>query len=150
MTERIDHTIRFVGRREATRNRAMSADLVALHQVHPVKLGADITGSILSNALLWRHRLGAGLLVRLGLPIAGPAIVLSFADVERLRGTPAGDYVLAHVPPSAMAGRLGGDVVMAIGAWRRSPGLIGAGLVVVLAGWSHGLLDALSQQGGQP
>lgn len=143
MTERIDHTIRVVGRREATRNRAMPADLVALPQVHPVKLGADITGSILSNALLWRHRLGARLLVRLGLPIAGSAIVLSFADVER--GTPAGDYVLAHMPPSAMAVRFGGDVVTAIGAWRRSPGLIGAGLAVVLAGWSHGLLDALSQ-----
>lgn len=116
----------------------MDDDLVALHQVHPAKLAADISASVVSNALLWRHSLATGLLVRVGLPIAGSVVALRFADVERLRHTRAGAYVLAEMPSSAIAVRLAGDVVMAVGSWRRSPALICAGLAVVLAGWSHG------------
>jgi hypothetical protein len=105
-----------------------------------VKLGADISASVLSNVLLWRHRLGAGLLLRVGLPVLGSAVVLRYGDVENLRDTQAGPYVLANMPPAAVAVRLGGDVMMAVGAWRHSPRLIGAGLAVVLAGWSHGII----------
>jgi hypothetical protein len=127
----------------------MDNDLVALHQVHPAKLAADITASVVSNALLWRHSVAAGLLVRVGLPMAGSAVVLRFADVERLRDTRAGAYVLADMPPSAMAVRLAGDFVMAIGSWRHSPALIGAGMVIVLAGWSHGLLaEPIKEEAG--
>jgi hypothetical protein len=123
----------------------LTDDVVALHQVHPVKLGADISASALSNALPWRHRLGAGLPVRLGLPVFGSAVVLGFGEVETLRDSAAGRYVLANMPPSAVAVRLGGDVIMAFGAWRRSPRLMCAGLAVVLVGWSHGLLRPRSE-----
>jgi hypothetical protein len=114
---------------------------VLLHQVHPLKLVADISASVISNTLLWRHRLLAGLVTRYALPIAGSAVVLTFADVERLRGTPAGRYVLAHMPPSAVAVRLAGDVVMAVASWKRRPLLIALGLLIVAAGWSQGLLE---------
>ena len=111
-------------------------DRVLLHQVHPVKLAADISASLISNALLWRHRPVAGIVTRYALPVIGSAIVLSFADVERLRGTAAGRYVLANMSPGAMAVRLGGDVVMAVGSWYRRPPLIALGLLIVAAGWS--------------
>jgi hypothetical protein len=62
-------------------------DRVLLHQVHPVKLAADISASLISNTLLWRHRPVAGIVTRYALPVVGSAVVLSFADVERLRGT---------------------------------------------------------------
>ena len=116
-------------------------DRVILHQVHPVKLAADISASAISNILLWQHRLGAALSVRYLLPAAGSALVLQFGDVDALRETPQGRYVLAHMPPSAMAVRLTGDAIMAWGSWRRSPKLIGIGIAVIVAGWSHGLVE---------
>jgi hypothetical protein len=114
---------------------------VLLHQVHPLKLAADISASLISNTLLWRHRLLAGLVTRYTLPIAGSAIVLTFADVERLRATARGRYVLAHMPPSAVAVSLAGDVVMAVASWKRRPLWIALGLLIVAAGWSQGLVE---------
>jgi hypothetical protein len=32
------------------------ADKVLVHQVHPVKIGADLTASVVSNVLLWNAR----------------------------------------------------------------------------------------------
>jgi hypothetical protein len=77
---------------------------------------------------------------RLALPIAGSAIVLSAADVERLRGTVVGRYVLANMSAAAMAVRLAGDIVMALGSWYRRPRWLALGLLIVAAGWSEGLL----------
>jgi hypothetical protein len=42
--------------------------------------------------------------------------------------------------PTAMAVRLAGDLVMAIGSWYRRPPLIALGLLIVAAGWSRGLV----------
>jgi hypothetical protein len=118
----------------------MDREAVLLHQVHPAKLAADLTASILSNALLWQHRLVPGLLVRYLLPVAGSAIVLSVVDVSAIRQWSAGRYVLAHMTPAAQAVRLAGDTIMAVGAWRRSPLLLLAGALVVAAGWSRGIV----------
>ena len=118
----------------------MDRDRILLHQVHPLKLAADISASLISNALLWQHRPIAGIVTRFALPVAGSAIVLSSADVERLRDTTAGRYVLANMSPGAMAVRLAGDVVMAVGSWYRRPPLIALGVLIVAAGWSEGLV----------
>ncbi len=123
----------------------MDRDAVLLHQVHPLKLSADISASLISNALLWRHRLGAGLAVRLLVPMAGSGAVLTMCDVESLRETEAGRYVLEHMPSEAMAVRLAGDAVMALGAWRRSPDMMIAGLLIVAVGWSHGAWGSEAQ-----
>ena len=80
--------------------------------------------------LLWQHRLVAGLVTRYVLPAVGSATVVSSADIERLRDTAAGRYVLANMSPGAMAVRFAGDVVT----------LIALGLVIVAAGWSEGLV----------
>jgi hypothetical protein len=113
-------------------------DAILVHQVHPVKLAFDISASAISNVLLWRHRLGAGLVSRYLLPVVGSALVLGFADLEGLRSTPRGRYVLEHMPPASTALRLGGDTLMAAGAWRRKPSWLLAGALIVAAGWSHG------------
>ncbi len=117
----------------------MDAETILLHQVHPVKLAFDISASVISNALLWQHRLAAGLVTRYLLPVIGSALVLSFADLDRLRETGRGQYVLRHMPPTSTALRLGGDTLMAVGAWRRRPSWMVAGVVLVAAGWSHGV-----------
>ncbi len=126
-------------------------DRILLHQVHPLKLAANISASLISIraalptwgrlfALLWQHRPVAGLVTRYALPIAGSAIVLSLADVDRLRDTAAGRYVLANMSPGAMAVRLAGGVVMAVGSWYRRPPLIALGLLIVAAGGRRGWL----------
>ena len=111
-----------------------------MHQVHPVKLGADITASVLSLALIWRGYRRTGAAVHYALPVVGSAVVLARADLPRLAATRRGRYVQEHMPPVAQAIRLAGDAITVAGARRRSAGLVAAGLVVIAAGWSHGLL----------
>jgi hypothetical protein len=114
------------------------AEGALLQQVHPAKIGADLTASIISNVLLWREKPLTAVAVRYALPIAGSAAVLGMADLDALARTRRGRYVLAHMPPAAQAARLAGDVLMGFGAYRRSPTLFAAGAAVVALGWSHG------------
>lgn len=113
---------------------------VLLHQVHPAKLAVDIGTSVVSNVLLWRHRLAAGLVVRYASPVVGSVLVLRFADLERLARSRAGQYVLQHMPPAMVALRLAGDTLMAVGAWKHRPVWLAVGLVLVVLGWSDGIL----------
>ena len=119
---------------------SVNRDRLLLHQVHPVKLAFDVTASTLSGVLLWRRRTGPGIAVRYVLPVIGSAVVLRWADVDRLRDRARGRYVLTNMPASAQIVRLAGDTVIAYGSWRRRPAVILVGLVVVVGGWSLGLL----------
>ena len=113
------------------------ADKVLVHQVHPVKVGVDVTASVVSNVLLWRARPKPALAVRVLLPLAGSAAVLSLADLDALAATRRGRYACAHMPPSAQAVRLAGDAVMGLGARRHSLMLLTVGAGMIVAGWSH-------------
>lgn len=114
------------------------AEGALLQQVHPVKIGADVSASIISNFLLWRERPVTAIAVRCVLPVAGSAAVLGLADLDALARTRRGRYVLAHMPPAAQGARLAGDALMGFGAYRRSPALFAAGAAMVVLGWSHG------------
>jgi uncharacterized membrane protein len=94
---------------------------------------------VVSTVLLWQHRAGWGAALHYGLPLLGSYMVLRRADVQRLRRTRRGQYVLAHMPPTAQAVRLAGDAVMAYGSWHQRPSVIVAGLGIVAAGWSAGM-----------
>lgn len=115
------------------------ADGAVIHQVHPAKIGADVTVAIVSNVLLWRERPTAAVAVRLIVPVAVSAAVLGLADLDGLSRTRRGRYVLAHMPPSAQAVRLAGDALMGFGAYRRNALLLVAGATMIGAGWSHAL-----------
>ena len=119
------------------------ADKAVVHQVHPVKIGADVTASVISNALFWQGRPRSALAVRVLLPAAGSLAALSLADLDPLAATRPGRYVLAHMPPSAQAVRLAGDALMGLGAHRRSVALLTAGAIVIAAGWSHAVWPAI-------
>ena len=118
----------------------MDADTILIHQVHPVKIALDVSASIVSNILLWQHRLGAALLARYVPPVLGSLLVIRFADLDQLRRTKRAQYVLDHMTPTTSAIRLAGDVVMAVGSWRRRPDWIVTGALIVAAGWSHGVV----------
>jgi hypothetical protein len=113
------------------------AETVPVHQVHPVKSGADITASVVSDVLLWKHKPRTAVTVRVLLPVAGSAAVLGLADLGELARTRPGQDVLHHTPPSAQAVRLAGDAVMGFGAYRHSRALLLLGAALIVAGWSH-------------
>jgi hypothetical protein len=115
------------------------ADGAVIHQVHPAKIGADLTAAIVSNVLLWRERPTAAMAVRVIIPVAGSAAVLGLADLDGLSRTRRGRYVLVHMPLSAQAVRLAGDALMGIGAYKRNALLLFAGATMIGAGWSHAL-----------
>lgn len=96
---------------------------------------------------LWNERPKAAMVVRVLLPAAASAAVLSIADLDRLTRTRRGRYVLAHMPPSAQVVRLAGDAVMGVGAYRRSGMLLVAGALLVGIGWSHALWPELTRPG---
>jgi hypothetical protein len=100
---------------------------LSLHQVHPVKLAADISSSLVSTVLLWRRHVLS-------------AAPLRFADLDTRRARPSSRYVVAHMPLAAQATRLVGDTMMAYGAWRRRPAIVALGIVAIALGWSDGLV----------
>jgi hypothetical protein len=74
-----------------------------------------------------------------------PAILVSgalirWADLEPQRRSAFGRYVARSTTPSMQAVRMGGNIVMTVGAWRRRPRLLAIGLLVVLVGWLRGML----------
>jgi len=118
------------------------ADGALIHQVHPAKIGTDVTAAAVSNVLLWRDRPAAALLVRYLLPAAGSIAVIGLADLDGLSRTRRARYMLAHMPPEAQAVRLAGDALMGLGAYRRSTPLLAAGAAMIAIGWSHALWPA--------
>src|SRR5260370_29486213 len=110
-------------------------DAILVHQVHPAKLAFDIAASFVSNALLWQHRLAAGLASRYLLPIAGSVLVLSFGDLDRLRNTKRGQYVLHHMPPRTRRLHPAATTSMRAGPWPPKPPRIVAGTLFLAPGW---------------
>jgi hypothetical protein len=122
------------------------AERALYHQIHPAKLAADIAAELASTVLLWRHRLVAGLLVRLLPPVVASSMLMRrTADLERLRASAAGRYVRDHMTPQAQGVRAVGDVLTAIGAWKRRPSIVAAGAALIAAGWCNGLMTQEQQ-----
>jgi hypothetical protein len=114
------------------------ADKVLYHQIHPLKLGTDILASLVSLYFFWQHRLLVGLLLHLAPPIFASVVIIYMVDLEPQRQSTFGQYVKKMMTHKIEAIRLGGDVVMVLGAWSRSLPLIGVGLAIVIAGWLSG------------
>ena len=108
------------------------------HQIHPLKVGTDVLAELVSLYFLWRHELAIGLVAHFVPPILASVLLISFADLERQKSSPLGRYISWNMTRSVEVLRLGGDIVMAVGAWLRQPLVIAAGLLIVLGAWSGG------------
>jgi hypothetical protein len=109
------------------------------HQIHPAKLGADLTAELISLPLYWRGRNRAASVVHMAVPIVASAVVLGrTAELERLRDSRAGRYVLVEMTPAMQALRMAGDAVAVLGARRRSVPLVALGAAIVAGGWTLG------------
>lgn len=125
----------------------MDRETYLLHQVHPVKLAADLTGDLLSTTLMWQHRAAAAVLAGF-VPAVLASAVVTRTDLAPLRDTRRGRYVLGHMPPAAQAVRFAGQLLAWRAAYRHDPAGIIRGHAVVAAGWSTGLLDSQPRLGG--
>ena len=109
------------------------------HQIHPLKLGADILSESVSLYFFWQHALLLGLATHFAPPIIASALLLAFGRFDRQKSSKLGRYISRHMTRSVEAARLAGDIVMILGAWYRAPLVIAAGLFVVAIAWLSGL-----------
>ena len=113
---------------------------ILFHQVHPVKLAADIGAAVVSLYFFWQHDLVVGLLIHLIPPPIGSFAVIRFANLDGYKNSQLGAYLLRYMTPTAQATRLLGDIVMVVAAWFHSPIGIAVGIAIVLVAWSYGLV----------
>ncbi len=124
------------------------AEKVLYHQIHPAKLAADVSGSVISTYLIWQHEFVAAMLGAFTPALVGSALVIRLADLERLRDSRLGRYVKRYMTRPIEAWRFGGQVVMWVGAWNRRWWSIPLGAAVVVAAWLSGLWRAAPPAGG--
>ena len=110
------------------------------HQIHPLKLLADIGAEVVSDYLFWRRKAIAGSVAGLAPPVVASALVMSLVDLEPYKRSALGRYVGTYMTPPAVAARMLGTVVTHTGAWYHRPTLIAVGLAVVLLAWLRGVL----------
>jgi hypothetical protein len=123
------------------RRNAMTTEEKALyHQIHPLKLLADISAEVVSLYLFWRRRLIPGLIAMFGPPVIASALIMGLVDLEPYKRSAFGQYVGTYMTSRVVAVRVLGTVVTHVGAWYRKPALIPLGLSIVLLGWMRGIL----------
>ncbi len=113
---------------------------VLYHQVHPLKLAADISASVVSTYLFWVHSLVPGIIVMFAPPILMSAVLLNTLDFTWIRDSAVGRYLKRSMTRAMEAVRFAGTLPMVFGAWFHLPWLIALGLAMVLFGWLRGRL----------
>lgn len=108
------------------------------HQIHPGKLATDISSAVVSLYLFWNQELALGLIVNFVPAVIGSAIILRYADLERIEKSAAGAYLRRFMTRTVQGIRFAANVLMIVGAWYHELWLILAGLAVVLVAWFHG------------
>jgi hypothetical protein len=109
------------------------------HQIHPLKLAVDLGAGVASTWLLWRHDLLLAMLIAWLPSIAVSLVMLRWMDFTRQRDSAFGRYVAHHMTRLAEAIRLGGQIIMWLGAWWHAPWGIVAGAVIIVVGWTYSL-----------
>jgi len=113
---------------------------VLYQQIHPAKLAADVSGSLVSTDLMWRHKFVAALLSAFGPAIMASVLVIRYADLEKRKHSPFGRYMRRYMNRRVEAWRFFGQVVIWVGAWHRVGKLVPLGWAIVFAAWASGIL----------
>jgi hypothetical protein len=86
---------------------------VLYHQVHPVKLAADVGASLLSTYLMWRRRFAWAMLAAFVPAVVASVSVIRYADLERRKHSRFGRYVRRYMDRRDLdAWRFFGQVLM--------------------------------------
>jgi len=117
---------------------------ILYHQIHPAKIAADVTGSIISAILVWQHHFWWAMLGAFAPAFLGSALVLQFADLNKLKASRMGRYIERFMNHWVEAWRFGGQIVMWMGCWCHEWLAIPVGALIVISAWSSGLLRSKS------
>jgi hypothetical protein len=112
---------------------------VLYHQIHPAKLAADVSGSLVSTYLMRRRRFAWAMLAAFVPAVAASVLVIAYADLERRKHSPFGRYMQRYMNRRVEAWRFFGQVLIWVGAWYRVGKLIPIGWAIVVAAWASGL-----------
>jgi len=91
-------------------------DKILYHQIHPLKLAADIGCEPVSLYFFWHHALALGLATHFVPPIAASLILIPHADFEAIKRSRAGAYLRPNMTRIVEGIRFAGDSVMVLGA----------------------------------
>ena len=117
------------------------AEIKLYHQIHPAKLATDIAAAIVFLFFLWHHEVGLALAAGFIPPvIVSGAMMIWPPNLEKLKNSPVGKYILKCMTPTIEAVRLLTLVPMAWGAWTHQVWLIVLGLAMLSLAWCNGLI----------
>jgi hypothetical protein len=119
---------------------------VLYHQIHPLKLAADIISAFVSLFLLWIHDLVLGLIVGYVPSVIATVLIISFADLEKYKQSTFGKYVKTYMNRTMQAVRLAGDTLSKIAAWYNIILLIIISMLMILLAWLRGKLFPAKRQ----
>jgi hypothetical protein len=115
-------------------------DKYLYHQIHPLKLAADVGSGLGSLYPLWHHHLALALVVMLVPPPLVSLLLMRFAELEPYRRSALGKYIAHSMSHAMEAIRLIGMMVVAFGAWHQSLWIIAGGCGLILFAWVRGTL----------
>ncbi len=108
------------------------------HEIHPVKLAADIGSAVGFMYFLWVQNLLGGLIIGLLPSIITSAVIIKWANLEKYKQSSFGKYIEKYMTNTMRLIRLIGLVVALIGAWFHMWWLILLGVFIVLLAWLRG------------
>jgi len=110
------------------------------HQIHPVKVGSDVSAALVASMMFWRHRLLVGLAVATIPPAVSSGALIMCADLDPYRHSAAGRYLKRSMTGWMQTLRFVGFAVMLVGSWKHTCRVVAGGIGLILIGWFHGLL----------
>src|SRR5215210_3875906 len=73
------------------------SEKVLYHQIHPAKLAADLSGSIVSTYLMWRRRFAWAMLAAFVPAVLASVSVIRYADLEQRKHSRFGRYMQRYM-----------------------------------------------------
>jgi hypothetical protein len=115
-----------------------SKEKLLYHQIHPLKIGVDVTTSLITTYFAWHHNVVWFLILFIIPSIIITILLIRYADIERLKDSAFGKYVGQHMTKAIEAIRFAGQIVMWSAAWFHLPLLIVVGFFIIIGGWLNG------------
>ena len=109
------------------------------HQIHPLKLGVDISTGCYTTWLAWQHNWFWFLLLLVIPSLIISYLLIQFANLEPLKNSKFGKYLKIHMTTRIEAIRLSGQIIMWIAAWYHVIFMIIFGFLLIICGWCNGL-----------
>ncbi len=110
------------------------------HQIHPAKLGVDVSTSLITTYLAWRHDLVWFLVLFLAPSVLISWLLVTYADLEPLQRFRLGAYVAKSMTPFWEVVRAIGQLAVWAAAWFRMPVGIVVGYLIIIVAWLNGRL----------